>query len=391
MSKVKELVERLCPDGVEYKTLGNCITSIRTGLNPRRNFVLNTKDASNFYITVRELDGFKVVPSSKTDLVNDEALRMIDNRSHLSAGDVLFSGVGTVGRTAYIEKKPLNWNIKEGVYAVTSDARVLDSRYMFWFLRSDVARSQFMQGTDGGTVSSLSMAAFKKLNIPVPPIEVQREVVRILDSFQELDDALTAEIEAREKQLDEFVESWLRNINCDYKPINSVAISYDQKRKPIKKSERKSGIYPYYGASGIVDYVSDYIFDDDLLLLSEDGANLVTRNYPIAFSISGKTWVNNHAHVLKFESSAMQKLVEVYLNRTDLTSYLSLAAQPKLTKAAMNRLQVPVPNETEIERVSLSLADMKTLTSLLIHERDARRRQFSYYRDKLLAFHEKAG
>ena len=81
-----------------------------------------------------------------------------------------------------------------------------------------------------------------------------------------------------------------------------------QRRNKRKKRSRK---YPYYGASGIVDYVSDYIFDGDYLLVSEDGANLLARTTPIAFSISGKNWVNNHAHVLKFDTYELRRYVEI--------------------------------------------------------------------------------
>ncbi|MEG0167721.1 MAG: restriction endonuclease subunit S, partial [Ruthenibacterium sp.] len=77
---------------------------------------------------------------------------------------------------------------------------------------------------------------------------------------------------------------------------------------------REAGDIPYYGASGIVDYVKDYIFDGDYLLISEDGANLLARSTPIAFSVSGKTWVNNHAHVLKFDEYATRRYVEMYFN-----------------------------------------------------------------------------
>ena len=89
-------------------------------------------------------------------------------------------------------------------------------------------------------------------------------------------------------------------------------------RKPVTSGNREAGNIPYYGASGIVDYVKDYIFDGDYLLISEDGANLLARNTPIAFSISGKNWVNNHAHILRFNNRITQRYVEIYLNSIDL-------------------------------------------------------------------------
>jgi type I restriction enzyme, S subunit len=130
----------------------------------------------------------------------------------------------------------------------------------------------------------------------------------------------------------------------------------DSKRIPITKSSRNSGDIPYYGASGIVDYVADHIFDEDLLLVSEDGANLLARTYPIAFSITGKTWVNNHAHVLRFAEESTQRFIEYYLNSISLEPYISGMAQPKLNQKALNSIPVPVPPLSEQKRI-VSIVD----------------------------------
>lgn len=122
----------------------------------------------------------------------------------------------------------------------------------------------------------------------------------------------------------------------------------DNKRIPITGGNRKAGEYPYYGASGIVDYVADYIFDDDLLLISEDGANLVARVTPIAFPSTGKVWINNHVHVIKFKSMAMQCYVENLLNMMDISPYVTGTAQPKLNQAKLNSIPIPVPAEGQI-------------------------------------------
>jgi type I restriction enzyme S subunit len=104
-----------------------------------------------------------------------------------------------------------------------------------------------------------------------------------------------------------------------------------------------AGDIPYYGASGVVDHVADYLFDEDLLLISEDGANLLARTYPIAFSISGKSWVNNHAHVLRFNDPDTQEFVRLYLNSISLEPYVSGMAQPKLNQKQLNRIPIPFP------------------------------------------------
>ena len=137
----------------------------------------------------------------------------------------------------------------------------------------------------------------------------------------------------------------------EIKTLNEISTNLDNKRVPITKSERTSGVYPYYGASGIVDYVADYIFDEDALLISEDGANLLARSTPIAFPATGKYWVNNHAHILKFESMITQRFVELYLESIPLDEYITGAAQPKLNQKALNSIPIPVPPLPEQQRI----------------------------------------
>ena len=145
------------------------------------------------------------------------------------------------------------------------------------------------------------------------------------------------------------------------KPLGKVAENLDNRRIPITSGSRVAGDVPYYGASGIVDYVEGYIFDEDLLCVSEDGANLLTRAYPIAFAITGKTWVNNHAHVLRFKHDFTQKFVEVYLNSIKLDDFITGMAQPKLNKAKLDSIPIPLPTEPEQKRIANCLTSLDDL------------------------------
>jgi type I restriction enzyme S subunit len=137
----------------------------------------------------------------------------------------------------------------------------------------------------------------------------------------------------------------------EVKTLNQISENLDRKRVPITKKNRSHGSIPYYGASGIVDYVEEHIFDEDLLLVSEDGANLLARTYPIALSISGKTWVNNHAHVLRFKDKISQRFVELYLNSIKLDDFVSGMAQPKLNQKMLNKIPIPFPPISEQKRI----------------------------------------
>jgi len=141
------------------------------------------------------------------------------------------------------------------------------------------------------------------------------------------------------------------NKNWVKRTLNQISENLDSRRIPITKNIRSIGTIPYYGASGIVDYVEEYLFDEDLLLVSEDGANLLARTYPIAFPITGKTWVNNHSHVLKFNNLTTQKFVEIYLNSIKLDDFVTGMAQPKLNQGMLNKISIPLPALPEQQNI----------------------------------------
>lgn len=180
------------------------ILSLNTGLNPRQFFRLNTDDAENYYITIREIHGGRIVPSEKTDRINDEALCLCNNRSNLEVGDVLFSGTGTIGETAVITEEPSNWNIKEGVYTIKPDQTRIVPQFLRYLLTSEQMKTAYMKKVAGGTVKSIPMAEMRKLLIPVPSIDEQQRIVLLLSRFDtlcnDLKEGLPAEIEARQRQ-----------------------------------------------------------------------------------------------------------------------------------------------------------------------------------------------
>ena len=180
------------------------ILSLNTGLNPRQFFRLNTDDAENYYITIREIHGGRIVPSEKTDRINDEALCLCNNRSNLEVGDVLFSGTGTIGETAVITEEPSNWNIKEGVYTIKPDQTRIVPQFLRYLLTSEQMKTAYMKKVAGGTVKSIPMAEMRKLLIPVPSIDEQKRIVLLLSRFDtlcnNLKEGLPAEIEARQRQ-----------------------------------------------------------------------------------------------------------------------------------------------------------------------------------------------
>ena len=128
--------------------------------------------------------------------------------------------------------------------------------------------------------------------------------------------------------------------------LGEVIELYDHERIPLSTQQRsqRQGGYPYYGASGIIDYIDDYIFDGRFLLISEDGANLVERKTPIAFFASGKFWVNNHAHVVRgIPGVADDYFLMSYIQSANISGYITGTAQPKLSQSNLKAIKLPLP------------------------------------------------
>ena len=143
-------------------------------------------------------------------------------------------------------------------------------------------------------------------------------------------------------------DSWL------WVRFSTVTINRDSERKPISLKERTKiqKTYDYYGASGAIDKVDDYLFNERLLLIGEDGANLVTRSKPIAFFAEGKYWVNNHAHCIDATDKRYLDFICLYINSINLEKYITGAAQPKMNQDNMNSILIPFPPFEEQLRIS---------------------------------------
>ena len=305
---------------------------------------------------------------------------------------VLIPRKGSITNIFYLDT-PF-WNVDTIFYTEIDTTKVVP-KYLYYFIKT----IDLMRLDTGSGRPSLTQAILNKLEMPIPcpddpesSLQIQAEIVRILDAFTELTAELNAELITRKQQYAYYSEQLFtfEEGEVEWKALGDLAENLDSKRKPITSGLRESGDIPYYGASGIVDYVKDYIFNGDYLLVSEDGANLIARNTPRAFSISGKNWVNNHAHVLKFETYAERRYVEYYLNSIDLTPYISGAAQPKLNQKNLNSIKIPSPSLKEKERIVTILDKFDDLTTSvtegLPREIELRQQQYEYYRKLLLSF-----
>lgn len=319
------------------------------------------------------------------------------NLTEFRAGDILIGNIRPYLRKIWLADRVGGTNGDVLVIHPTDD--VVNPRYLYQVLTDEKFFEYNIQHSKGAKMPRGSKPQIIQYPVPIPcpedpkkSREIQAEIVRILDNFTELTAELTAELNARKQQYNHYRHQLLSfdDGQVEQTPLEKLAENLDSKRKPITSSLREPGDIPYYGASGVVDYVKDYLFDGDYLLVSEDGANLLARSTPIAFSISGKTWVNNHAHILQFETYAERRFVEYYLNSIDLTPYISGAAQPKLNKKNLNSILIPNPSLDEKKRIVAILDKFDTLTTSLSEglprEIKLRQQQYEYYRDLLLSF-----
>ena len=242
------------------------------------------------------------------------------------------------------------------------DNNVLDENYlMMWFRRAEFDRICWLH-TDGSVRGGITWDDICRMELPVPDIGEQRKIVEAYKSVEErielkrkINDNLLATTQAIYKSWfvdfdpfgGAFPQNWLNG--C----VEDIAEFYDSMRKPLSSLERADmeRLYPYYGAVSIVDYVEDFIFDGEYLLVSEDGIYVVDENgHPLLQHIAGKFWVNNHAHILKGKAGFNEDSLYLFLANTNMAPIVTGAAQPKINQANLKSFPITIPNSDVIEK-----------------------------------------
>ena len=261
--------------------------------------------------------------------------------------------------------------------------------FLLQYLKSPYFKNEIDFLITGSAQPNFGPFHLNKLLIALPPLSQQNKIAKILSVTDSILEKTVAAIEKyisikkgmthdlftrgidiatgklrpnytdapelyKESELGMIPKEW------DVDTISKVSINLDGKRIPIKQENRAEikGIYPYYGASGIIDFVDDFIFDEPLILLGEDGENVISRNLPLAFIVDGKFWVNNHAHVLKPNEDMNINFLCELLESLDYSSIVSGSAQPKITQSHLNKIKLIKPSLLEQNEIS------KRLTSI---------------------------
>ncbi|STR27254.1 HP0790-like protein [Helicobacter pylori] len=395
MHKIERLLHTLAPKGVEFRKLGEvCESANKKTLKISEVSEVKNKGMYPVINSGRDLYGYY------HDFNNDGENITIASRGEYVGFINYFNEKFFAGGLCYPYK--------------VKDTNELLTKFLYFYLKTN--EIQIMENlVFRGSIPALNKADIETLTIPIPPLEIQQEIVKILDAFTELN----TELKARKKQY-QYYQNMLLDFNdinqnhkdakmsvktypkrlktllqtlapkgVEFRKLGEVCEILDNRRIPIAKNKRNPGIYPYYGANGIQDYIDSYIFDGDFVLVGEDGSVINKDNTPVVNWASGKIWVNNHAHVLQTKNELKLKFLYFYLQTIDVSYYVA-GTPPKINQENLKQITIPIP-PLEIQQEIVKILDqfLALTTDLLAGipaEIKARKKQYEYYREKLLTF-----
>jgi type I restriction enzyme S subunit len=369
MSKLVELIAELCPDGVEYKSLDEVSNYSSSRIEA------TDVDASS-YVGVDNL-----LPDKKGKI--DSSYVPTEGRlTQFSEGDILIGNIRPYLKKIWLATHEGGTNGDVLVIQI-KDRKTLSSEYLFYALSSDQFFIYDVQNSKGAKMPRGDKASVMKYHIPLPPLPVQQEIVRILDNFTELT--------ARRKQY-EYYRNRLLTFGDDVPMMALGETCLMKSGKAISSSQistQKDENTPFgcFGGNGIRGYVKDASHHGEFPLIGRQGALCGNVNYA-----TGNFYATEHAVVVKSRGQFNQRFLFYLLTSMNLNQYKSQGAQPGLAVGNLENLIAPVPPLDKQQRIVAILdrfdALCNDLTSGLPAEIEARRKQYEYYRDKLLTFKE---
>ena len=398
MSNLEELIERLCPDGVEYKRLGDIgrISMCKRVLKSQTNSVSGVP----FY----KIGTF----GKEADSYISEEL-FLDYKSRYpypKKGDVLISASGTIGRTVIFDGKPSYFQDSNIIW-VANNEEFLTNKFLYYIYQTNPWKV-----ADGGTIQRLYNSDLEKIQLPVPPLEVQREIVRILDNFAiattEIQQKIQEELAARQKQYE-----YYRDFLLTFKSNESTILNERTNELELSGAIRwmklgdiadigtgngntneglDTGKYPFFVRSQDIKYKNEYDFDETAIITSGDGVGVGK----IFHFVSGKYALHQRAYRVHIISDNVLPKYFFYYFKNSFLTYISKASfhssVTSIRRPMMINFPVPVPPLVVQQRIVDILDRFDTLcndiSSGLPAEIEMRQKQYEYYRDKLLSFKE---
>ena len=292
-----------------------------------------------------------------------------DEFIQLKEGELLVTKDGTIGKVAIVSNMAKPACLNSGIFVLRQKVYSFFPKYLYWQLYSPLLKTyNDYMNLGGTTIIHLYQNVFERMPLILPSPSEQQKIADYLDKVCGEADEMIALQEKMIEELKAYKQSiiteavtkglnpnapmknsgidWIGEIpeHWEIIKIGFIFDNLDYLRRPIsaEQRERNNPQYNYYGASGIIDKIDHYNVDDKVLLIGEDGANLVMRNLPLVYKAEGKFWVNNHAHILKPKSDDYNYMAFA-LEAANYRNYITGSAQPKLSQENLQAVKLPVP------------------------------------------------
>ena len=312
--------------------------------------VLNGSNLNGFFLTE---DSFRYVTEEKADSLG---------RANAHRGDIVITHRGTLGQIVCIPEtsKYDRYVISQSQFRVKCNEKVLPE-YLVYYFHTAIGQHKLLSNASQVGVPALARASttFQKIEVEIPDIKTQQKVVSVLNAIEA---KINVNHSINENLLQQ-AQALYKNRFVDLKPfdgemppdwrlgtVSEIIELHDSKRIPLSSRERANlaKIYPYYGATSVMDYVDRYLFDGIYLLLGEDGTVVDSKGFPILQYVEGKFWVNNHAHIITGKNGFTVETLYLLFSLTNVQSIVTGAVQPKISQANLNKVSVVIPSEAEL-------------------------------------------
>ena len=279
------------------------------------------------------------------------------NESLVNGRGIIIGRKGTIG-SVHFSYKPF-WCIDTAYYI--TDNEEYNLKYIYYLLQT----LGLNELNEDSAVPGLNRNTAYQQDISFPPLPEQKAIAEVLSSLDDKIDLLTRQNKTLEDLAQAYFRKWFIEDASDEWEVGKLGDYieiHDSKRVPLSKIERekmKSGtLYPYYGAATIMDYVNDYIFDGEYILMGEDGTVETEDGYPVLQYATGKFWVNNHAHVLTAKSPFNNYFIWFFLKQCNISGIVTGAVQPKINQENLKNIDIPIPDLTLINSANQFFANI---------------------------------
>lgn len=330
--------------------LGDICIQITDGTH---NTVKDCESGDCYLLSCKNIKNGNIEIGKNERKIDRHTLEKLRKRTKTAKGDVLLSSVGTIGETAVIKLENPNYEFQRSVAIFKPNLNFITSEFLYYSLNS---RKDILQHSAEGAVQQcLFITPLKDFPISLPPIDVQKKIAGVLGALDdkiELNNRINNNLEQQAQSL---FKSWF----VDFEPfggkmpddwkvgkVDDIIELFDSQRIPLSGNQRENmqKLYPYYGATSIMDYVDNYIFDGKYLLLGEDGTVVDNEGFPILQYVWGKFWVNNHTHVLQGKNGFNVESLYLFFKKTNIKSIVTGAVQPKVNQANLRAIPAIIPN-----------------------------------------------